>query len=153
MSMEERTKNTRKKSAFRIGILFIACAIAVVCIGPKRADSLLTSQDIDMTHIYWFGEDGATGETLYIKAEQPAMDALLDFLRNTRIMWCGIHGKPESEGYTLVNLNGKIPLGIMSVTKSGHLYCGDSVYRVITPASGNMWQQLEALYASVGGAT
>ena len=151
MGMKERMKGARQKPAFRaVIVLLIVCAVAVVCFCPKRADSLLKNKDIGVVEIFYVSEEGTTPkEQLCIKAEQPAMDEVRDFLENTYIMWCGFCGKWVGSGYHLAFLKGReAPRGTMYITKPGYLHCGNRVYRVIAPASENMWLQLDALYES-----
>lgn len=151
MGMKERMKGAWQKPAFRVVIVFlIVCTVVAVCFCSKRADSLLKNKDIGVVEIFYVSEEGTTPkEQLCIKAGQPAMDEVRDFLKNTYIMWCGFRGKWDGPGYNLVFLNEKeTPRGTMYMTKSGYLHCGNRVYRVIAPASENMWLQLDALYES-----
>lgn len=152
VGVKVRVKNAlhyKKPTFWIVAASVIVCAAVAVCFltNPQNADSLLKNKAIDTAQILYISEKGTTPkELLRVKTGQPAMNDMRSFLRNLNIKWYGFSGKWDGPGYSLVFLDEKNgPQGAMYITKPGYLHYGDRVYRIINPASEDMWLQLETM--------
>ena len=125
-------------------------AALFVLFRPQSAAALLEGKDIQVVSVLYNDALSSTsGVCPHTETGTDEWDYLQSILRGVQLRRRGFSwdGHTEFPGYSLYFYDAQGPsLVTLYFTKSGLLYCGHSVYRIVSPEDGETWHRLGIFY-------